>query len=961
MIQCGICKPPYTARRDYMKATHFPTKHPGQAYLEKGERTLSFNVSVAPQSSHVQPFTIGSDSLSDEILDDVVVANTAGAVERVAADKNLDVVGESDKVGVSNEDLMELIVKMQKTMDDQLKKNQSSAASSASDNDERLLVIQGSKSIDELCLRAGMTPFEREKKIICDICTHDDLTDDFARKLGEFRYDQFEYGDDFTNRSESREFRNLKTIVVKHFKSQYHMKMSNDLVEKHKKDEVNEVYNTKVGMGRARQIYENVKNKCSYEKYESDCLVSSLNGEDVGNCNHSFNFAKNIVKEASLVIQERQKSYFKNPLLCTGKLPPVGLSTDKMSPKRHTNHLSAFLTPDVDAPLADSLLKPVFIGMPIVDKHGGKEIAEQMIKVAESYLADLGEQLQAFNNDGQYFGLNIKKHVFEQRKELELREEFLLFNWDPAHRNALGDKDARDESSGIKFFNDTLLTIQWIFKHVGYGKHYEEYLVLCKDLNIDPRAPITFSDTRFPQFSYNTLRNFLQVYVGLMHQMDAEDTLKNGKDEALNSALKKIKTKAFAVTVAGATDIYRREQILSQQCQKIDQHIYEVYDNLKMQTDKLEEMLEDLTKGTPIKDWTEADVDKLDEHLWANLKVTLKDIFVTGKFRGEEMDDFPTRTRITRQSLMDEHVTKEGGGECSPGIVKGLEQVKKYNKKLVEALKERFESDFADPFIVDIKDVLDFNFMLDLENSLEENTETYQGCIEIVRNHGIEALDRILERQHKIESPSEKEKSDIMEQYNSFKEYAFDLIAGVDIAKEKKAIKAVAIVETAVCLECHRRFEMPIALKKHAETAHKQKETIRCQDPVRAYSSIKVLHGVCQQEKLYSDKKDFVALALKLLCKTPNEAIVESIGSVLLLHMKPQRNARQVTFEHELHIDWNGPVVSRADEILAKSLDRHFGSRKKWNFKSGESKFFSSKVIDRQKVEKSRLSFMNKL
>ena len=58
-----------------------------------------------------------------------------------------------------------------------------------------------------------------------------------------------------------------------------------------------------------------------------------------------------------------------------------------------------------------------------------------------------------------------------------------------------------------------------------------------------------------------------------MHQMDAEDTLKNGKDEALNSALKKIKTKAFAVTVAGATDIYRREQIVSQQCQKIDQHI----------------------------------------------------------------------------------------------------------------------------------------------------------------------------------------------------------------------------------------------------------------------------------------------------------------------------------------------------------------------------------------------------
>ena len=322
-------------------------------------------------------------------------------------------------------------------------------------------------------------------------------------------------------------------------------------------------------MGRGRQIYENVKNKCSYEKYESDCLVSSLNGEEIGNINHSRMFAQEIVKDTSLLIQERLKTYFRTPLACTRHLPPVGLSTDKMSPKRHTNHLSAFFTPHVEAPLADSFLKPVFIGMPIVDKHGGKDIAEQMIKVAEVYLGDLAEQVQAFNNDGQYFGFNVKRHVFEQRPELELRKEFLLFNWDLAHRNALGDKDARSESSVIMFFNDKLSTIQWIFKHVGYGKHYEEYLVLCKDLGIDSRAPLTFSDTRFPQFSYKTLRNFLQVYVGLLHQMDAEDTLKDGKDVALNSALKKMKTKAFVITVAGATDIYRREQILSQQCQKL--------------------------------------------------------------------------------------------------------------------------------------------------------------------------------------------------------------------------------------------------------------------------------------------------------------------------------------------------------------------------------------------------------
>ena len=133
-------------------------------------------------------------------------------------------------------------------------------------------------------------------------------------------------------------------------------------------------------------------------------------------------------------------------------------------------------------------------------------------------------------------------------------------------------------------------------------------------------------------------------------------------------------------------------------------------------------------------------MDKLDEHLWANLKVVLKNILSTGKFRGEELDDYPTRTRVTRQSLMDEHLTVEDGGVCSPGMVKGLKQVINYNTKLVESLRERYKAEFDNPFYEDIKDVLDLNFMLELENKLEENDETYQGCLEIVEKHGVKAL-----------------------------------------------------------------------------------------------------------------------------------------------------------------------------------------------------------------------------
>ena len=89
-----------------------------------------------------------------------------------------------------------------------------------------------------------------------------------------------------------------------------------------------------------------------------------------------------------------------------------------MTQKRHTNHLAAFRTPDTTAPLTDSLLKLVFVGMPVVTRHTGVNIAEQMIKIAVAYLVDQGSQLQAFNNDGEYVSLNVKKHFFKLRKNL---------------------------------------------------------------------------------------------------------------------------------------------------------------------------------------------------------------------------------------------------------------------------------------------------------------------------------------------------------------------------------------------------------------------------------------------------------------------------------------------------------------------------------------------------------------
>ena len=85
----------------------------------------------------------------------------------------------------------------------------------------------------------------------------------------------------------------------------------------------------------------------------------------------------------------------------------------------------------------------------------------------------------------------------------------------------------------------------------------------------------------------------------------------------------------------------------------------------------------------------------------------------------------------------------------------------------------------------------------------------------------------------------------------------------------------------------------------------------------------------------------------------------DTLGSLLLKHMKPERKATQTAFTGEMHLDWNGPVVSTAEYLIRASMDRWFGSRGR-SISTGTSKIYTSDVVIRKKSEVSRLSFLNK-
>ena len=119
--------------------------------------------------------------------------------------------------------------------------------------------------------------------------------------------------------------------------------------------------------------------------------------------------------------------------------------------------------------------------------------------------------------------------------------------------------------------------------------------------------------------------------------------------------------------------------------------------------------------------------------------------------------------------------------------------------------------------------------------------------------------------------------------------------------RDMRVIKQEAIEETAVCLTCHRRYNVN-KLQKHYLFTHDGETTQFCERVVK-YSSMKIIHGICQSKYLYEEKKQFLSLALKVFCKTPNESVIESIGSVAELHTKPRRKCNFKRFETEIGMD----------------------------------------------------------
>ena len=64
--------------------------------------------------------------------------------------------------------------------------------------------------------------------------------------------------------------------------------------------------------------------------------------------------------------------------------------------------------------------------------------------------------------------------------------------------------------------------------------------------------------------------------------------------------------------------------------------------------------------------------------------------------------------------------------------------------------------------------------------------------------------------------------------------------------------------------------------------------------------------------------------------KTHAEGVAESIGNIVDMHAAKRRGRMDIQdVGREAYIHWNGPVLSKADKLGTRTLDRLFGAERR--------------------------------
>ena len=452
----------------------------------------------------------------------------------------------------------------------------------------------------------------------CDIC-FDGTKPDFAQQSnGAFTFDKIKALElNSEAAKQSRELLNFKKSIKRHLVTKSHTQKLEILKTKEKVDKERMTREYKVGMNVWRERYEGIRQSKSRVCFENDILRAKLNGCDVGDTNHSREFAKKIDVSTYHVMKDNIKRNMMKPLDATERRRPAGLMMDKMTPNRRTGQMHAVVIPVPENPLGQDFLKPMMLevpSMPNLSANGLASTAKEIFNDA----GFLDDQLEGLGWDGEYVKKGVKNKILEILEvdmTMDEKADWVTEVWEPAHQLELATKDVKADDL-FSWFSDIIQVLNDVTSLLGIGKGLEQSMEASKLVGEKFFKLRSLSDTRFSAYFEGSIANFvkrIETTIAAL-RMRTESTDKKVKDKAAD-LLKKICNKKFFLLIHGIQDLYRLLGSISSLLPTVQQFPWDIP---KTQM-KLLKQLKSMEKlQLSVNDET-GEVDEVDQSLWPNL------------------------------------------------------------------------------------------------------------------------------------------------------------------------------------------------------------------------------------------------------------------------------------------------------------------------------------------------------
>ena len=174
--------------------------------------------------------------------------------------------------------------------------------------------------------------------------------------------------EDFTDRIQPNEFRNVKKKLRKHLMTSKHSKQ----VAQNKRDKEDQVKNMsaneKAGMIVGTFVYNIIKKRRPVRDLEEDLFLLHKYGLNIGNINHSYQLVYGLRPFFAAEVRAKKKCFFSTHMTPTAHLPAFGMTDDGATHKSRGRqfHGANMIVPDTEN--TDSPFRSMSLGVDVMSK-----------------------------------------------------------------------------------------------------------------------------------------------------------------------------------------------------------------------------------------------------------------------------------------------------------------------------------------------------------------------------------------------------------------------------------------------------------------------------------------------------------------------------------------------------------------------------------------------------------------